>query len=381
MVRARRLLLGGIALAGCAWADDAANLIAVVSGAPHAPRVALVQWPDNVTAQDFPCAPDAAPVWSTDGGTLTFESPADTPGHTAAAWLSVDVQGRATANVVSTRFARNRNPVPSPDGSLIAYEAFDDTPAVSGIAVFDRGTGEEEIWGGERRMLLRPVWLPNAKLLLSIDPSRKIELPGVDVDAVRQESGLQDGSALSKGGLTRALFCIGFDSHEGHLTSELLLVTRTQTLPVLALVPNGPNSPRYSEWSPAVSPGGTRLIFESDYGGDREIYHLDLNGLLNLTNHRAADWNPVWAADGRWLAYESFRDSERAIYRIMVETLRTEKVAANAWHATWSPDGDDIAFATVRDGAPAVVVQDVDSGKQTPLNITPARAPAWRPEP
>lgn len=367
-----------LALASASNAAEQASLIAAVSG--DAPAQVVFIDPETLAASpQGECLPEARPAWSADGATLVYEAPAG-EGRSSAVVLRVDAEGSASPEPLTTAFAHNRNPAASPDGAMVAYEAYDTAPEQSAIAVWNSATGREEVWGGGRRMLYEPVWLPNAKLLLSIDPSRKIEIPGVDIDAVRRETGLLDGTAL-QGGPPPALFCTGFDSHDGKLTSELLLVTRTQILPVLALVPDGPDSRRYSEWRPAISPGGTRVIFESDLGGDRELFMLDLNGLVNLTNHHAADWNPVWARDGRWIAFETFRDDRRDIYRTLVETLRTEKVMQNAWGASWSPDGKRLACVTLRDGKPAVVVKEVEGAGEKALAGLSAWAPAWRPKP
>lgn len=192
---------------------------------------------------------------------------------------------------------------------------------------------------------------------------------------------MADGSAL-KDGPVLALFAIGMDAAPRGLTSELLLVTRTQTLPVMALLPDAVESARYSEWNPQVSPGGSRVVFESDFGGDREIYQLDQRGLNNLTNHHAADWNPVWAENGRWFAFESFRDGRPGLYRMLADTQRTEPLTERpAWSATWAPDGERFACVELREGATRVVVYEVGKAADTVLPAERAWAPAWRPEP
>lgn len=386
--RARRLLLS-LAMAGLtvgAHASDAPSHIAVVTGDATSASLHVV----NPKAQtDGPivlgaCTPAATPAWSLKGNLLVYETPrAEGPG-TQITWHAWGPAQPESTGQCGSLHAYNRHPAASPDGRYIAYEGYAERPYESALVVFDRETGEEQIWGGPRRALFTPVWLPNPKLLLSLDPNRKVEIPGVDLNAIRQESGLADGSAIS-GGPTKALFCVGLDAPGGGLTTELLLATQSQTLPVLALVPDGPDSTRYSEWNPRISPGGTRVVFESDYGGDREIYQLDQNGLLNLSNHRSADWNPVWTENGRWVAMESFRDGTRGIYRILVETVRVEPVISGGyWLPSWSPNGEQLAVVLRRDGALRVSVVDAESGKESLLPTREgagAWAPAWRPEP
>lgn len=385
--RARRFLFPALfaLLALPAAAEDAPDYIAVVTGDGQTAQLALV---DADTPEAPPrvlgaCAPDARPVWSPDGGLLAYEAPRD-DGGTQIVWQRWNASEPSDSGSCGAQYRHNRNPAISPGGRFIAYEGYDQLPYESALMVFDRETGEEVAWGGARRALFTPVWLPNPKLLLSLDPNRKVEIPGVDLNVIRAESGLADGSALT-GGPTKALFCIGLDNGGGALTTEMLLLTQSQSLPVLALVPDGPDSARYSEWNPRISPGGTRVVFESDYGGDREIYQLDQNGLLNLTNHHAADWNPVWTENGRWVAVESFRDGFRRVHRVLVETVRIEPLSAGeCWSPSWSPDGDALAVVLRRDGLTRVALLDAESGKET-LIAPPAAAamwaPAWRPEP
>ncbi len=384
---ARRFLFAALCFAPLLPSAAHQDLIAFVAGKDHVTSVYLIE-PGVDGARPTalaPCVSSAQPKWSIGSNLLTFETPRE-GGGTQVAWHAWDADGSVASGVCGTRFQFNRNPAPIRDGRYLAYEGYDDLPQESALVVFDRDTGEETVWGGERRALFTPAWLPNPKLMLSLNPDQEISIPGVDIDVMREESGLASGDAL-QGGPTLALLCIGLDAGKPGLTTELLLATKTQTLPVLAVVPDGPDSIRYSEWKPSVSVGGTRIVFESDYGGDREIYQLNQSGLLNLSNHHAADWNPAWAKNDRWLAFESFRDGSRQLYRVMVESARVLPLKgvdnAEHWSASWAPNSKSLVCVSGAVGDSRLVIFDVEEGSMRALPVVEGQsswAPAWRPK-
>lgn len=383
--RARRFFALALLLAPCAHAEPQ-DWIACVAGNPFAAEVVLLD-PKGLKEPVAlgRCVPDTRPAWSRDGKVLAYEGIDSKTERHHVAWSVWDDSGARIDGSSGSDFFRYRHPALSPDGRYIACEAYKEEPQQSALLVVDRETGEQQIWGGPRRALYQPVWLPNPRLLLSIDPAKTGEVPGVDVEAVRRESGLSTGEALS-GGPTRALFAIGLDAGPEGLTTELLLITETQAVPVLAFVPDAPPSMRYSEWSPRVSPGGTRIAFESDQGGDREIFLLDQYGLRNLSNHRAADWNPVWAANGRWIAAETFREGKRGLCRMMADTqqviLLPRENDAEYWSPSWSPKGDKLASVTGAEQGTVIAIFDVEDEAWSRLPGTEGKAcwaPAWRP--
>ena len=113
---------------------------------------------------------------------------------------------------------------------------------------------------------------------------------------------------------------------------------------------------QYAEWHVEPSPDGSGVAFESNDGGDREIFVLTKKGTADVSNHRAADWAPVWSPKGEWLAFESFRDGRRGIYRVFPQTARVLPVAvsndADNWWPTWSPNGEWLVFVSNRTGDP-----------------------------
>jgi Tol biopolymer transport system component len=147
-----------------------------------------------------------------------------------------------------------------------------------------------------------------------------------------------------------------------------------------------PSEGRYAEWAARPDVKGQRVAFESNDGGDREIFAATTDGAFDLSNHHAADWNPVWAPSGQWLAFESFRGGTRGIYRAHRETARNESIAVSEagdfWGAAWSPDARWIACAGNPDGSPQIYVANVGNGEMRRVTHDDAvsfDAPAWRP--
>jgi len=243
----------------------------------------------------------------------------------------------------------NGTPRWSPDGARLAYSAAqsEHEALAQRLMIYDLAANSETEWGGGRPGLLRPVWLDDARILaIMLMPT------------------------------------------ERELTMDIALVSEKQAMP---LPPEALPSKqgRYAEWAVEPAPGGRSVAFESNDGGDREIFVFDWRkGAVDVSNHRAADWNPVWAPDGENLLFESFRGGRRGLYLVYPKTMRTYPWAVhpeyNNWDPTWSPDGQWAAFISDRDGNPELYVMDAP-GRQDPVRLTrtpgPEFAPAWRPEP
>lgn len=142
----------------------------------------------------------------------------------------------------------------------------------------------------------------------------------------------------------------------------------------------------YVEWNAAPHVRTGQLAYESNDGGDREIFvYSPQRGAIDVSNHRAPDWNPVWSPDGDWLAFESFRGGSRGIYKVTPRRTQVTPVAADAggdhFSPTWSPDGEWIAFVSTRSGKPSLYACRVDGSELRALTHHEGEdlAPAWRP--
>lgn len=315
--------------------------VAYVSGLDQAHQVVCVQ--DLATGTVTRVGPghcDGPPVWSPTGKWLAFES--EQGDGTAIYVVKPDGSGLRPLNHANPW---NTQPSWSPDGTRLAYAS--GIGPESRVMVYDLESNTETPWGGAVKGLMRPVWMNSG----SIAAVGLIRLP----------------------------------QHKDRLSVDLFGVTAegVYKLP--------PSATRYFEWAVEPTANGRRIAYESNDGGDREIFFFGLTfakrGVTDVSNNRAADWNPVWSPDGKWLAFESFRSGRRGIYRSFIETSRVDPVAAskdyNNWAPAWSPDGRWFAFTSDRSGRPGVYICDFYGRhvRRVSASDVSAGGPAWRPTP
>jgi TolB protein len=103
--------------------------------------------------------------------------------------------------------------------------------------------------------------------------------------------------------------------------------------------------------SPAFSPGGRRLLFESDRGGDSAIYVLTI--ATCSVKHVTAGMNPDWSPDGKRIVFQRITgDSDRIFVaradgthvRQVTRGRKGELEPSDDWFPSWSPRRGQIAF-------------------------------------
>ncbi len=308
------------------------------------------------------------PCWSPDGMILAMPLQSE---DDKVSTVLLDV---GTGNYENPLHQYPRNVLPRwrYDSRAVAYQATESDGRNSRIAVFDVDTGRETIWAGGQAGLMRPVWLPGLDLMLLLDPRQELQIPGVDIQQFMHEA--------SESGV---IICIGLISLGENLRTEIYIVTISQAIKILPIIK--PDSHRYVEWSVEPDRRGRFIAFESNDGGDREIYVLGRRGLVNVSNHREADWNPRWSPARDMLLFESFRSGMRGIYRVHPETAHIVPVATSdvgeTWSPSWSPDGNWIAYIGNETGSPQLYLCDSDGTQSAlvPSAPTPVYSPAWRP--
>lgn len=142
----------------------------------------------------------------------------------------------------------------------------------------------------------------------------------------------------------------------------------------------------YPNWSPDDS----LIAFQSNRDGNDELYTIapDGSGLKRLTNNAASDGHPAWSPDGTRLAFETNRDGNYEIYVMNADgsnPVRLTKTTAANRYPIWIPGCNErIVFASDRDGAGfRIYAIDPDGKSLTRLTTLPAgqtapdNMPAW----
>ena len=140
--------------------------------------------------------------------------------------------------------------------------------------------------------------------------------------------------------------------------------------------------------SPAWSPDGRRIAFESERDGNDEIYvmNADGSGVARLTVNDAIDGSPAWSPDGQRIAFDSLRDDNFEVYLMNADgsgVTRLTNNDARDWHPVWSPDGRRIAFESNRDGNAEIYLMNPDGSGVVRLTYNGAAdwvSPAWSPD-
>jgi uncharacterized repeat protein (TIGR01451 family) len=113
---------------------------------------------------------------------------------------------------------------------------------------------------------------------------------------------------------------------------------------------------------PAISPDGTKIAFTSYRDGNYEIYVMNADGSnpMRLSSNCEFDGNPTWSPDGTRIAFtgQGALSSLTSHFEIFVmnadgsnraQLTTSRSVVENNAHPVWSPDGNQLAFVSTRD--------------------------------
>lgn len=137
---------------------------------------------------------------------------------------------------------------------------------------------------------------------------------------------------------------------------------------------------RYAAWSP----NGKKLAFTSKRSGSEDIWVIDVQNVLqgtgnpnpvNLTQSPSRDRYPMWSPDGKKLTFNTDRDGNFEIYTMNADGSNPRNVSnspSTEGLADWSPDGKSLVFYSDRPGNKDVFRMPLATGQWTNLTKNPA---------
>jgi len=146
----------------------------------------------------------------------------------------------------------------------------------------------------------------------------------------------------------------------------------------------GPPLVQRATWSPDAA----KIAFVGSMGEVMVLTIADL-GLVNLTNHPAFDHSPAWSPDGARIVFQSNRDGAEELYVMNADGSNVVRLTTGVGvysddaHPSWSPDGTRIAFTCAGSGKPEICVINSDGTGFAHLTSDPSSRdydPDWSPD-
>jgi Tol biopolymer transport system component len=309
--------------------------------------------------------------WSADGKLLAFadRTSADRVGLFL---LSVETLERRPLTAPPEEHQADVIPAFSPDGRSVAFARLGATTKHSVYVVPVAGGEPRRVSLGDVSTMREPgrlTWTPDgASIVTSWAPSEPAN--SASLWRVPAEGGVPEKVAVGGDNAGQASI-----SRRGNRLAfvQTNINTDTWEIAVSGSPPKG-HSPRRvistsrGDDGPQLSPDGSKVAFESDRSGSREIWICDREGAnaLQLTHFGVQAGTPRWSPDGRRIAFDSTAAATLGdIYVLEVSgglPRRLTPEASGDAVPSWSGDGRWIYYGSNRKGAFQVWKVPVDGG-------------------
>jgi TolB protein len=225
-------------------------------------------------------------------------------------------------------------------------------------------------------LLTQTKGIAQTKIAFKVETGRaQSEVYLADYDGHGAQSVTRDGSIVAgpcwlpgRAGLLYASYKLG----NPHIFSHVL---STGARAAVARHPGG-------NYSPAISPDGTRVAMILSKSGSPDLYvaNIDGSGLKQLTSTREAESCPCWSPDGRTICYSSRERGATLLYTILASGGSARHLpttgAPSPTEPDWSPDGKWIAFTSQASTFQICFVR-AEGGPAYPL--VEGEDPSWAP--
>lgn len=139
-------------------------------------------------------------------------------------------------------------------------------------------------------------------------------------------------------------------------------------------------------YSPAVSPDGSKVAMILSKGGSPDLYvaNIDGSGLKQLTKTRESESAPCWSPDGKMICFGSRERGSTLLYTISASGGSPRHLATLGQpiptEPDWSPDGRWIAFTSQTRSAFNICIVPANGGTGgTAIALVEGEDPSWAP--
>jgi Tol biopolymer transport system component len=187
-----------------------------------------------------------------------------------------------------------------------------------------------------------------------------------------------------------AILLAGCAQPAANTPAEIAALTATTapsaTVPAIATPTLIPSPTATVTATLAPTPASRQIVLASNEVGSWNLFRMNLDGTgkTQLTFDPGDEWSPAWSPDGSQLAYQS---KQRETWQIMLINWDGSQPVqltsqGNNENPSWSPDGSQILFDSDREGNRNVYRMDSDGANQLALTDDPRDefAPVWSPD-